>query len=134
MSSLNIILITTIKNRKSFQELIFDGLFHGIRTYAVCYQFFDIILAHTDGYEERTFIKLSNDDSHRSAKHALRTLRSQQCRYSCVDEKSMKSCHALTVSESPRERRSPALQRAVGSRIVIPRTFLIKSNSNLIAR
>lgn len=46
----------------------------------------------------------------------------------------MKSCHALTVSESPRERRSPALQRAVGSRIVIPRTFLIKSNSNLIAR
>lgn len=44
----------------------------------------------------------------------------------------MKS-YALTVSESPRERRSPALQRAVGSRIVITQTFPIKSNSNLIA-
>ena len=73
--------------------------------------------------ESEELMKLSNDDSHRSAKHASRTrcTFATQRRYSCVDEKSMKSWHALTVSESPRERRSLGVAKGiVGSRIADP--------------
>lgn len=85
--------------------------------------FFDIISQNTH--------KLSNDDSYRLPKHC------------CI-------CNSVNIVAWTRSRwnnrtlwrfRNPLesvdhrqLQRAAGSRIAIPETFLIKSNSNLIAR